>query len=272
MEEIYKQVLCLARESLVKYKEHPEILTDRSVDKSTNYTGFSDLSLPFIDEIIRLNEFVYTTGSTCRVSDIYFHIMWINFYLPAKLVDRLIGAVKLKQWSYIVANFKTKKYSVSTFKDANINMILQYSLNKWFINPLIAEPEYKPGDVHMYYPGADKYATNRDERLTEIIKSIHGLDDMEKIMKKLNDSDIDYLRNLKTTNPRAEEFKKIFWKEVDEVIDADIDFSYETNKIIEPLNKYIENGEILVFKIMNHKDPFSRSLFRELYEILKDLA
>lgn len=95
-----QEALANARCALIQHKEDPF---------NHGKTGINpDLIGEFLDQMIELNKYMYTTASTNNPYNLAFQAMFVDGYVERQmLTDKFISELRDRNLSYFIRNFKT---------------------------------------------------------------------------------------------------------------------------------------------------------------------
>lgn len=131
-----EQALSLARQRLLEHKEDPF---------KSGKTGIEpDLIGRFLDEMIELNRFMYTTSSTNCPYNLAFQEMFVGGYIERpRLTDTFITKLKELKYSYFIRNFNTGEL-VKYLAPGSLASMLEYEkLNPYRLRRFEEELGYR---------------------------------------------------------------------------------------------------------------------------------
>lgn len=241
------KLLDWAREEFNKFK------ADSSY---TGETGFDpSMEEPYVSQLMELNKYIITTGSTNQPSNPYFDHMWVDCIIPINWVnDKLINTLSRYDWNYRAVDsdgftFRSK-LSLYTLDNA----ILHNMLSHW------AYDKTQPIPPRSFKPARDireKYAGSLPEKFRDLVKA-HG---WVKAKELLTPEDYDELEQVKKFPLNAQLLQTLNINSVS---------LQEITKICENNNIAFDPTQFVSLYIENYGDPISRDFYLELIEIFKE--
>ncbi len=121
----YADLLKHGRAALVKYKDlrdHFTTVMCTCPDETCTWCQFCNLSTDdtgiepcltgvYFDQILKLNDYIYTTSSTNEPADATFQAMFIGFYAPKSVAEAICKHVVDKDYLYILYDEANKSIS-----------------------------------------------------------------------------------------------------------------------------------------------------------------
>lgn len=247
---------------------------------SKNVTGLEpSLVGSYLDQLIKLNYYLFTDASTNYPADPFFQPMILKGWIHKDLVTNgFIQELKKMNYSFYFVSTKDCVYE-NEYECHNIHQVLHDMLSKyWFgVNdlPELAIPSARK--VHRLWKHKIHEARQRGTlALPEKFQKIfwENKKDFRKSVKMLNETDLKEVRNIieNTENhqmyKRYKEWKVELTQEQEILQSPELSYGLHGVKSEKQIIRMITDGDLYRFMIMDHYDPIARTLYENVYLVL----
>lgn len=262
--DIYNEFLLEGVKELNAFKLNNQKSGSTGIDES--------LVEPYLDQIIKLNQFVNTTASTNNPSDPLFQKMflcgWIHkSYVTPYLLERL----KMLHFNYVFS-IETlccgKSRSTIQHKylhEHNFDYQILYSLldSDWFDKRnSLPDPEAR---YHKPVIDFRNTVTPNILQLAKKFKSLYEKYSFLECVAKLNDDDWKVVQSMKKYELY---YNQQSWIITESNIQQEGYYHFNDSDYCCKIKDLVANGETLSFVIENNYDPTDRNMYTVLYDLL----
>jgi len=243
----YQSLLQHARDELEIFCQ-----SDRYIGK----TGFDpSLVEPYLTQIIKLNNWIFTDASTNDPADEMFQAMFVSGVIHQSLVKKLVAFLKKTNYSFVFYSCNNHQITLidsQVCSDGVDRQIVHDMWSMWWFQrvspPRRAYPEL------VEFQRNFTYLSNFPEQTRDRIKQSGFIDTYENLSK--NEREI--LEKIKKMLRVYHTYDFIdHWIDSDQEVESEIDYS-----------EWVDNGYFCFFMIANEYDPTDRNLYQNLITAL----
>ncbi len=161
-----EQTLALGRAALLEHKEDPHKSGETGIEP--------DLVGIFLEQMIELNKFMYTTFSTNQPYNLVFQEMFVGGYIEKyKLTDRFLNDLRAAGYSYAIRNYHTEETIRYVTPGANKNMQEYARLNPRLLKHFEEDVDYRLHPLALIN-GIGQWGMELNEHTTHIEQDIRS--------------------------------------------------------------------------------------------------